>query len=135
MFFIFVVVNILDVSRIIVRFFLGLINCLSQSTIDFILCKGIDKLIRIALFEPRLTLLTKTVESQLFGEKQLDPSFTELLERQRQAKKRLAKISTNLATLSDTIQSPTLNKHLMYCLFDIIVAELYPELETTVAKD
>lgn len=134
-FFGFSVVHILNVSRIFVRFVLGMINCLTQPTVDLVLCKCIDRLLRIALFEPRLTLLVRTVEDQLFGAKQADASFTELLERQRQAKKRLAKISLTFASVADTLQSPTLNKHLMYCLFDMIVAELYPELGTTVAKD
>lgn len=118
----------------IVRLILGLIN-ISQSAVDFLLCKGIDKLIAIALYEPRLTTVIKTVEEQLFGVKEKDPSPTELLERQSQAKKRLAKISTKLAKVADTVQSATLNKHLVYCLFDSIVAELYPELENVLAKE
>lgn len=127
-------VNILDVSRIIVRIILGFI-AISRSTIDTIVCKGIDKLLRMALYEPRLTLLISTIEEQLFGEKKPDPSLTELLEQQRQAKKRLAKISKKFGNLADTLQSPTLNKQLMYCLFDIIVAELYPELDSNLAKE
>lgn len=99
------------------------------------LCKGIDKLIAMGLYEPRLTAVIKTVEEQLFGAKEIDPSSTELLERQRQAKKRLAKISNNLAKVADTVQSAALNKHLVYCLFDSIVAELYPELENLLAKE
>lgn len=127
-------VKILDVPTLIVRFILGLIN-ISQSTVDLLLCKGIDKLLSIALYEPRLTVVIKTVEEQLFGDKEMDPSPTELLERQRQAKKRLAKISNKLAKVADTLQSAALNKHLAYCLFDSIVAELYPELELVKEKE
>lgn len=126
--------KILDVPTLIVRFILGWIN-ISKSMVDFLLCKGIDKLIAIALYEPRLTAVIKTVEEQLFGAKEPDPSPTELLERQRQAKKRLAKISNKLSKVADTLQSATLNKHLVYCLFDSIVAELYPELENVLAKE
>lgn len=121
--------NILDVSRFIIRLILGLIN-ISRATVDALLCKGIAKLLRIALYEPRLTLLVRTVDAQLFGQdKKPDPSFTELLEQQRQARNRLSKISPKFATVADTLQSPTLNKQLMYCLFDMIVAEIYPELD------
>ena len=128
-------VHILNVSRFIVRLILGLIN-ISKSTVDALLCKGIDKLLRIALYEPRLTLLVRTVDAQLFGhEKKPEPSFTELLEQQRQARNRLSKISPNFASVADTLQSPTLNKQLMYCLFDMIVAEIYPELDNIAAKE
>lgn len=127
-------VNILNVSRFVIRLVLGLIN-ISKSTVDLLLCKGIDKLLRIALYEPRLTLLVTTVDEQLFGaNKKPEPSFTELLEQQRQARNRLSKISTNFASVADTLQSPALNKQLMYCLLDIIIAELYPELDN-IAKD
>lgn len=126
--------KILDVPIIFVRLVLGLIN-ISQSAVDFVLCKGIDKLIAMALYEPRLTAVIKTVEEQLFGAKEIDPSSTELLERQRQAKKRLANISNKLAKVADTVQSAALNKHLAYCLFDSLVDELFPELENVMSKE
>ncbi|XP_055305467.1 uncharacterized protein LOC129570086 isoform X2 [Sitodiplosis mosellana] len=126
---IYILVNILNVSRFIIRLILGLIN-ISKSTVDALLCKGIDKLLHIALYEPRLTLLVRTVDARLFGdEKKPEPSFTELLEHQRQARNRLSKISPNFASVADTLQSPTLNKQLMYSLFDMIVGEIYPELD------
>lgn len=116
-------------SRFVVRFILGLIH-ISKSTVDLLLCKGIDKLLRLALYEPRLTFVVRTVDEQLFGNnKKPEPSFTELLEQQRQARNRLSKISPNFGCVADTLQSPTLNKQLMYCLFDMIIAEIYPELD------
>lgn len=128
------VINILNATRLIVRIVLGLIS-ISKSTINALLCIGLDKLLRIALYEPRLTLLISTIDEQLFGEnKKLEPSFTELLEQQRQARNRLSKISSQFVSVADTLQSPALNKQLMYCLLDIIVAELYPELDK-LAKD
>lgn len=127
-------VNILNITRFVVRLILGLIH-ISKTTVDLLLCKGIDKLLRIALYEPRLTLLVATVDEQLFGNKEKpEPSVTELLEQQRQARNRLSKISNNLASIADTLQSPALNKQLMYCLLDLIVAELYPELDN-IAKN
>lgn len=125
---IYILKYILSVNQFIIHFVLGLIN-ISRTTVDDLLCKGIEKLLRIAMYEPRLTLLITIIEQEIFGKKKMhDPSFTELLEQQRQAKKRLCKISTSLGAVADTIQSPALNKQLMYCLFDMIIAELYPEL-------
>lgn len=126
--------NILNVTRFIVRVVLGLIF-ISKSTVDSLLCKALDKLLRVAVYEPRLTLLISTIDEQLFGaNKKPDPCFTELLEQQRQARNRLSKVSTQLTSVADTLQSPALNKQLMYCLLDIIIAELYPELDN-LAKD
>lgn len=127
-------INILNVKRFIVRVVLGLIN-ISKTTVDFLLCKGLDKLLKIGFYEPRLTLLISIIDEQLFGAgKKTEPSFTELLEQQRQARNRLSKISAQFVSVADTLQSPTLNKQLMYSLLDIIIAELYPELDN-LAKD
>lgn len=123
----FLVNNIIGVNQLIVHFVLGLIN-ISRSTVDALILKCIDKVLRIALYEPRLTLLVTTIEQEIFGIKKPEPSSTELLEQQRQARKRLEKISDKFASLADSMQSPTLNKQLMYCLFDTIIAEVYPEL-------
>lgn len=80
-------------------------------------------------------MLLQTIEEHLFGHQsnQMPASAMELLARQQQARIRLEKISTNLGNVADTIQSPALNKHLMYCLFDIIIAEMYPELDSTIS--
>lgn len=126
-------VKIWKVPTLVIRLILGLIN-ISQSAVDFLLCKCIDKLIAIALYEPRLTDIIQTIDDQLFGKKQNEPSSTELLERQRQARKRLMNISSDFAKVADTVQSAALNKHLVYCLFDSIVAELFPELENAPVK-
>lgn len=112
----------------------GLVH-ISRTTVDFILCKTIEKLIRFDVYESRLTILIQTIEEHLFGQSKQSatPSAVELLERQRQARARLEKMSKNLGRIADVIQSPALNKHLMYCLFDIIVAEMYPELDSTIS--
>lgn len=125
--------KIIQAPTIIVKLILGLVN-ISRTTVDFVLCKTIERIIRFDVFETRLTILIQTIEEHLFGQSKQSatPTAIELLERQRQARARLEKVSTNLGRIADTIQSPALNKHLMYCLFDIIVAEMYPELESTV---
>lgn len=128
----FPVTRIVQAPGIIIKLILGLVH-ISRSTVDYFLCKGIERLLRFDTYETKVTALIKTVEEQLFGPKQTTAGPVELLERQRQARLRLEKISKNLGTVADTIQSPALNKHLMYCLFDIIVAEMYPELDSTIS--
>lgn len=124
--------KILQAPSVIVKLILGLVH-ISRSTVDFFLYKAIDRIIRFDVHETKLTMLIETIEENLFGPGQSTPGPTDLLERQRLARTRLEKVSKNLGNLADTIQSPALNKHLMYCLFDIIVAEMYPELESTIS--
>lgn len=126
-------VRILQTPFIIVRFVLALIN-VSQSTVDILIGKLINKLIKIGLYEPRLTVLITLLEHHLFDTKKTEPSPTELHERQRQAKQRLNGVYTGLGSVADALQSPPLNKHLMYSLFDIVLTDLYPELDN-VAKE
>lgn len=118
---------------IIIRFVLALIN-VSQSTVDMLIGKFVNKLIKIGLYEPRLTMLITLLEHHLFDTKKSEPSPTELHERQRQAKQRLNNVYNGLGNVADVLQSPPLNKHLMYSLFDILLTELYPELDN-LAKD
>lgn len=110
---------------------MGCIN-ISRSLVDAIILKSIDKLTKSLIHETHLTELVNILEDQLFNTTSEDASTTELLERQRQAKKRLEAISKRFACIIDTLQSPVLNKHLAYCLFDIIVIEIFPELENIV---
>lgn len=101
---------------------------------DTLLIDGINKLIVMALYQPRLTLLIRTVEDQLFGEKEDAPTAKDLQERRSLAKARLMGISNKLTCVADSLQCATLNKHLAYCLLDIILAELYPELNSFSSK-
>lgn len=113
---------------ILVRLVLALVT-VSSTAADQLICWLIDKLIRIGLYEPRLTTLITALESHLFGPQSAPATPTELLKRQVDAKQRLERVCPGLSSVVDVLQSPPLNKHLMYCLFDIIIAELYPELE------
>lgn len=65
----------------------------------------------------------------LFGPKQPNPTASELLERQRQAKSCLDHIRPGLSSIIEVLQSPPMNKQLMYSLMDIVLVEVYPELE------
>lgn len=60
------------------------------------------------------------------------PSPHELLRRQQIARQSLKNACDGLESVSDVLQSPVLNKHLMYCLLDSLLIEMYPEFA---AKD
>lgn len=62
-----------------------------------------------------------------------EPTPAELLRRQQEARKRLEDLRGGLGNMADVLQSPVLNKNLMYCLFDIILGEMYPEFESPAA--
>lgn len=68
-------------------------------------------------------------KDHLFGPKQPNPTPAELLERQRQAKLRLESIRPGLSAIIDVLQSPPMNKQLMYSLLDMVLVELFPELD------
>lgn len=57
------------------------------------------------------------------------PTKEELERRQKEARDRLEGLRKGLGHLFDVFQSPVLNKHLMYCLFDIIIGDLYPDVD------
>lgn len=59
------VAKILKTPKILVRFLLALIS-VSQATVDHIICRLVDKLIRFGLYEPRLTSLLSSLESKAF---------------------------------------------------------------------
>lgn len=109
---------------------MGIIK-LSHSLAETLINAAIRKLISIAIYQPRLTILFRSIEEQLFIEKSVDVTASELMERKILAKQRLSAISVSFGSVADTVQSASLNKHLVYCLFDIILAELYPELNST----
>lgn len=60
-----------------------------------------------------------------------EPTPHELLKRQQLARSRMESTRKGLGNLADCLQSPPLNKHIIYCLFDIILAEMYPEFDDT----
>lgn len=120
--------RILVVPSVIVKFALALIR-LSRTTVDSVICRGLAKLVEVGLHEPRLAFLLTLLEDQIFGTKHPEPGGRELKQRQELARRRIVMVSRQLGNVLDTLQSPALNKHLIYCLFDIIVAEMFPEMD------
>ncbi|XP_055383608.1 sorting nexin-14-like [Condylostylus longicornis] len=124
----YIVNNLLRTSKIIVKFIYSMIK-LSQDAIDFLIYHGINKLISLGLYQPRLGALIRLLEEHIFEDERVDVTPEELLERQRKARKMLENLLNGSGYLLDMLQSPPLNKHLMYCAFDSLLSELYPEFK------
>ncbi|XP_055706520.1 sorting nexin-14-like [Phlebotomus papatasi] len=126
---VYILTRILVVPSVIVKFALALIR-LSRTTVDSVICRGLAKLVEVGLHEPRLAFLLTLLEEQIFGStRHPEPGGSELKQRQELARRRIVMVSRQLGNVLDTLQSPALNKHLIYCLFDIIVAEMFPEMD------
>lgn len=113
----------------LIKFMISLVN-ISKPTVDSIICSLLQKLLNLGLYEPRLAVLINLLKDQLFGgqDKEAEPTPSDLLERQRLARERLVALNGHLGGVADMLQSPPMNKHLIYSLFDIIVDEMYPDL-------
>lgn len=127
-YFIFSVVKVLNAPFIIVRLALAFC-CVSRKTVDTLLNSLTARLIRAGLKQSRLAFLITLLREHVFLRKLSEPTPATLLKRQQEARKRLEELRTGLGNLADVLQSPALNKHLMYCLFDILLAEMYPEFD------
>lgn len=122
--------EILRLPSLLIKFMISLVN-ISKPTVDSIICSLLQRLLNVGLYEPRLAVLINLLRDQLFGsaaDKQPEPTPSDLLERQWLARQRLVNLNKNLGGVADMLQSPPMNKHLIYSLFDIIVDEMYPDL-------
>ncbi|XP_058457575.1 sorting nexin-14-like [Malaya genurostris] len=126
--FIYILVKILNAPYILVRLALAFC-CVSRRTVDTLIHTGIARLLRSGLRQTRLAVLINLLSEIIFVKKLPEPTPAELLRRQQEARKRLDELRPGLGNVVDVLQSPALNKHLMYCLFDIILGEMYPEFE------
>ncbi|XP_035785523.1 sorting nexin-14-like [Anopheles albimanus] len=126
--FVYILVKVLNAPFIIVRLALAFC-CVSRKTVDTLLNSLTARLIRAGLKQSRLAFLITLLREHVFLRKLSEPTPATLLKRQQEARKRLEELRTGLGNLADVLQSPALNKHLMYCLFDILLAEMYPEFD------
>ncbi|XP_055627301.1 sorting nexin-14-like [Toxorhynchites rutilus septentrionalis] len=127
---IYILVKILNAPFLIVRLTLAFC-CVSRRTVDTLIHTGIAGLLRTGLKESRLAVLINLLREVIFLKKLSEPTPAELLRRQQDARKRLEELRVGLGNVADVLQSPVLNKHLMYCMFDIILGEMYPEFENS----
>ncbi|XP_055694415.1 sorting nexin-14-like isoform X1 [Lutzomyia longipalpis] len=125
---VYILTRILVVPTVIVKFILALIR-LSRTTVDSLICRGLAKLLQVGLHEPRLAFLLTLLEEQIFDEKHTQVGEMELQQRRDLARMRIVRVARQLGSVVDTLQSPALNKHLIYCLFDTILAEMFPEMD------
>ncbi|XP_055530775.1 sorting nexin-14-like [Wyeomyia smithii] len=126
---IYILVKILNAPFMIVRLALAFC-CVSRRTVDTLIHNAIARLLRAGLKETRLAVLINLLREVVFLKKLPEPTPAELLRRQQDARKRLDELRSGLGIVADVLQSPALNKHLAYCLFDIILGEMYPEFES-----
>ncbi|XP_062561253.1 sorting nexin-14-like [Armigeres subalbatus] len=126
---VYILVKIINAPVLLVRLALAFC-CVSRKTVDTLIHTAIARLLRSGLKESRLAGLINLLREVIFFKKLPEPTPAELLRRQQEARKRLEDIRPGLGNIANVLQSPVLNKHLMYCLFDIILGEMYPEFES-----
>lgn len=102
---------------------------------DNVICELIRKLLYKVIDESTLAKLIKELEEKVFDSSSTSPpSNEELTKRRELASLRIQNVHKNLGRVLTFLQNPVLNKHLVYCLIDVIVVELFPELNLD-AKD
>ncbi|XP_053679251.1 sorting nexin-14-like [Anopheles nili] len=125
--FIYILVKVLNAPLFVVRLVLACCG-VSRQTVDTLINVFVVKLISSGLKENRLAKLVNILREHIFLRKQMEPTPATLLRRQQEARKRLQDTRNGLGNVADVLQSPVLNKHLIYCLFDIVLLEMFPEM-------
>lgn len=130
---IYFLASILNVNDIILKVFTGIVRILPDA--DNIICALIRKFIDTIITPTIAAKLVTELEEKIFDPNpSITPSDDELNERRELAKARIGGINKHLVKTLSFLQNPVLNKHLVYCLIDVIVAEIFPELRRH-AKD
>lgn len=125
--------SILNVPKVLLRAAYGSLRVLPDA--DGIICEVIGNFLRKTLDQPTLAKLIKELEEKVFDSDSTDSPCPEELERRHNlAIARLESVNKNSVKILSFLQNPVLNKHLVYCLFDTIAVELFPELNLE-AKD
>jgi hypothetical protein len=124
--------SLLKLHKVLMKLACGVVELLPDS--DNIILELIRKFLRKHLSEAILATLVRELEEKVFDSKpSLPPTPQELEARKSLAKTRIEAINKNLTTVHGHLQNPVLNKNLFYCLLDLIIVELFPELN--LAKD
>lgn len=126
---IYFLASILNVNTLLLRICNGIFRILpdAERIVRGLIRKIIDKNIN----EIILAKLIGELEEKIFDSK---PSNTQSNETRKLATTRIESINKNLGKILSYLQYPIMNKHLMYCIVDIIIVEIFPELNLE-AKD
>lgn len=120
--------SILNVHKILLRLFIGFVKILPDA--DKIIRALITKFLYSVISEPILAKLINELEEKIFDPTPSTmPSNEELTMRRELASTRIGTVNKNLMKTLAFLQNPVLNKHLLYCLIDVIAVELFPELD------
>lgn len=119
------------------------IRAVAHNTVNALCSFYLDRKLRKLLIAPRLAHLVRLLQGAVFQPKGSTPSPAELEVRAARALAQLQTLVPNyiarwagpayqagLLTLFSALQSPALNKQLVYTLLDVVAAELYPDLAT-----
>lgn len=130
---IYFLASILNVSDIILKVFTGIVRILPDA--DNFICALIRKFIHTIITPTIAAKLITELEEKIFDPNpSITPTADELHKRRELALARIEGINKHLVKTLSFLQNPVLNKHLVYCLIDVIVVEIFPELHCH-AKD
>lgn len=122
---IYFLASVLNIHTFLLRLCHGIIRILPDA--ERIILGLIRKLIEKNVNETLLAKLIGELEEKIFDAKPTKPSTNQ--EREL-AEYRLLGISKGLGKVLSHLQNPIMNKHLIYCIVDIILVEIFPELNT-----
>lgn len=138
----YLAVRVFGAPQTVVRVAMA-IRVVGHNTVNALCSFYLDRKLRKLLIAPRLAHLVRLLQGAIFQPKGSAPSPAELELRAAQALAKLQTLvpsyiarwggpayQTGLLTLFSALQSPALNKQLVYTLLDAVIAELYPDLAT-----
>ena len=124
---IYFLTSILNINKVFLRIINAFIRFLPDS--DNIICELLRKLLHKIIDEAILAKLINELEEKVFDPSPTNPpSNEELTKRRELAATRINDVNQNLSKILTFLQNPVLNKHLVYCLIDVIAVEIFPEL-------
>lgn len=118
--------KIIKVPNILLRMVIGIIRFIPDS--DSLVLMAIRKFVNRLINQAILAYLVKELKEKLFESKQSKTTKQELEQRKNLAFERLEKLRTGLSDTLKFLQNPIFNKHLIYSLIDVIIAEGFSEL-------
>ncbi|XP_069690974.1 sorting nexin-14-like isoform X2 [Periplaneta americana] len=138
----YLAVRVFGAPQTVVRVAMA-VRVVAHNTVNALCSFYLDRKLRKLLIAPRLAHLIKLLQGAVFQPKTGSPSPAELELRAARALAQLQTLVPNyiarwagpayqagLLTLFSALQSPALNKQLVYTLLDVLAAELYPDLAT-----